>query len=81
MHHVAVSERDADQVADLHLPEAQRHVLAVELAAGLDDPRALADAAVSDDAWGQVGLGEDFFDNRLHLFNIHGSLHLSCSLS
>ncbi|MFA7404895.1 MAG: hypothetical protein WC007_12950, partial [Pelobacteraceae bacterium] len=77
MHHIAVAKGDTNQVAHLHLAEAERHVFPVDLPARLDDPGTLADAAMPDHAGGQVGLGDDFLDDGLHLFDVHVRLQLT----
>jgi hypothetical protein len=74
VHRFPVAVGDADQIANLHLTEAQWHIAPINLPADLNYPGALADTPVADDAGGQIGFGNNLFEYRFHLFNIHDSL-------
>ncbi len=65
---------NADQIADLHLPQTQRHVAAADFAADLDDAGGFAHPAMADDAGGEIGFGQDLPQDDFHLFDIHISL-------
>lgn len=52
VHRLTFAVRNADQVSDLHLPEAQGNIATVDLAADLDDSSRLTDAAMADHAGG-----------------------------
>jgi len=73
VHHLFLPVGDADQVADLHLTEAQRGIAAADFPADLNDPRRLSHPAMADDAGGDAGFDEDFLEHDFHLFDVHDS--------
>lgn len=73
MHDSRIPNGDTDQIADLHLSQAQRHILAIDIPAGLNDAGALADTAMPDHAGSQIGPGNDLLYDSLHLFYVHGN--------
>ncbi len=74
VHHVALPVRDADQVANLHLAQAQSNILTANFFAGLNNPGALANASMADNAWRQIRFGQNFSEDLLHLRDIHVNL-------
>jgi len=71
VHRSAVPVGDADQVADLHLAEAQGHVAPADVPAGLDHAGGLADAPVANNTGSEIGAGEDLPEDPLHLLDVH----------
>ncbi len=71
VHDIILSVRDAHQVTDLHLPQPQRHVAAIDVAADLDNSGRFANPAVADNAGSQLRPGQDLPEHGFHLFNVH----------